>query len=107
MSKQIDLTVPLSDEDREWLLARGRDADVALADRLASGEPLVAEDAGAASAPEDSSAPGEDAPTDQYDEWSKDALQSELEDRGLPSRGTKAELIEVLRNSDAEVNADG
>lgn len=45
MSRQIDLTKPLSDEDREYLLARNRKRDVALADANAKGQEPPAESA--------------------------------------------------------------
>jgi hypothetical protein len=38
MSRQIDLSQPLSDEDRAYLKARGRLNEIAMADAMASGE---------------------------------------------------------------------
>jgi hypothetical protein len=54
MSRNIDLTKPLSDEDRDYLLARARHREIALADANAAGttpEPSLPDDSLTGSTP--------------------------------------------------------
>lgn len=56
---------------------------------------------------EPSSAPSMDGESaDPYDGWLKEDLVAELADRNLPVSGTKAELLERLRENDAAPKAD-
>lgn len=122
MSREIDLK-NLSDEDRSWLIERGRLAEVAAsegktAQEIQQQEAANAPDAGgvefkpvspadAAAGMPRSSAEAErenvtprTAEQDDYDDQKKADLVSELESRGLSTSGTKAELIERLEADD-------
>lgn len=49
------------------------------------------------------SAEDEDAEAERdYEDWTKDEIQDELERRGLPKTGNKPELIEALRADDGD-----
>lgn len=93
MGKNIDLTQPLSPEDRAWLVERGKIGDLRVADEIAA--------TAAESEPE---APDDDevVDSDQYGEWTKAQLQYELTERGLPTSGTKVELVARLEEDDSE-----
>ena len=91
MGREIDLTKPLSAEDREWLEQRGKYGDLRIADEY---NPPAAAD----------SEPDEGETSDSgsdYDGWSKAQLQYELSTRDLTTTGTKAELVERLLEDDA------
>lgn len=130
MSKQIDLTKPLSDEDRQYLEDRARHYEIAANDAEHAGAELPPEYLGltggepafgvpADSHPEgvglgegtlrptnphatvaDESAPTEEDSEDSYDDMTVAELQDELENRELPKSGKKAELIARLRGDD-------
>lgn len=125
MSKQIDLSKPLSEEDRAYLLSRGRTYDIAIADgndasSLSAGPSFDANTDAAkllaetpntgdvntlgreAGAPDQSSG---DAPTgepSQYEDLTVAQLKDELERRDLPTTGKKPELVARLDADDAE-----
>lgn len=128
MSKQIDLSKPLSEDDRAYLVSRGRTSDILIAD----GKDASAETAGpsfdaTASAEEllaktphtgdvnamgvQSKQPVTTAPADaepepsKYDDLTKQQLEDELERRELPKSGKKPDLIARLVEDDA-ANAD-
>lgn len=120
MGKSIDLSQPLSDEDRRWLEERGDYAAIAVADathgapepREAKADepsepedapvPLVAEPVAEPNAGDDGvtepSDSSEDADDDvpPYEEWTADALRDECDARGLAKSGSKADLIDRL-----------
>lgn len=87
MGRNIDLTQPLSDEDREWLEQRGKIGDLRIADELA----------GAAVDPDEEG--GEDSET--YGNWTKAQLMYEANNRDLSQAGTKADLVARLEEDDA------
>lgn len=105
MARQIDQSKPLSDEDRDWLLTRGQNGLVERLDREFAGQP--------AEAPEDEPEEVEDQPNGDdpdadgepeeasYDHLVVKELEQLLKDRGLPTSGTKQELIDRLTESDA------
>lgn len=88
MSKQIDLEKKLSDEDRAYLLARGRRWQVIQNDRRF---------ASTTAAPQQSSNDGE---SDEWEaevkELTVDELRDELANRGLSTSGNKPELQKRL-----------
>lgn len=84
MSRSIDRSKPLSDEDRAYLLGHGEDGLVAQLD----------EQHGQANDTET----GDDAP---YEEWSADDLRAELGERKLSKTGNKPELVARLQEDDA------
>lgn len=84
MSRSIDRSKALSDEDRAYLLGHGEDGLVAQLDEQ-HGQADVAET-------------GDDAP---YEDWTVAELQAELEGRELSKSGNKAELVSRLHEDDA------
>lgn len=117
MSKQIDLTKKLSDEDRAYLLSRSRDYDVARADAIAAGEeftvpapvdPMVAPvpsgDTVVSANPEGHIVPTEEAHKEETkvdgDELTVEELQAILKSKGLPVSGKKDELIARLAEAE-------
>jgi hypothetical protein len=129
MSMGVDLSSPLTREEREYLAARGRYADIERVDALhgvTDGQEL---DAGDGTGPQyvplmtgeqrageaarlrarlaeleaaDEDAADED--TDEvapYEEWKKPELDAELERRSLLKTGTNAEKAQRLRDDDA------
>lgn len=86
MSRQVDLTKPLSDDDRAYLLSRGQNAMVTRMDeQFAEPEP--------ASAPEQEQSDG-------LENMTVDELKDLLRTRNLPVGGTKDELVSRLREAD-------
>jgi hypothetical protein len=96
MGRQIDLTKKLNEEDRSFLLERGRYTDVARNDEEFSGKASKA-----------AAAPPEGGQGDEGGDWYEDEgvtkaqLQAELESRQLGTSGNKAELVARLREHDA------
>lgn len=133
MSREIDLSNPLSDEDRAYLLARGREQLVAQIDarrgdeeaaKLAHYVPGSAVDE-ADGVPE---TPGLAAPNveaarsaeiveedddveagteDNYETWTNEQLREELDSRDLQTSGKKKELVARLRADDADTGDEG
>ena len=123
MSREVDLTQPLSEEDKEYLRARGREQQVTLNEAQFSDDPAV--QAAAAFVPGLDvdlaegvpATPGGDPRVvmgggpvegpvtfdteDNYEAWSKSELEEELENRDLPKSGNKTELVARLREDDA------
>jgi hypothetical protein len=101
MGKNIDLTQPLSDEDRAWLEERGKINDIRVADEIAG----VSTDPEPVSAQTDDGTDDEDddstADSEEYGDWTKAQMQYELGERGLPQSGNKAELAARLEEDDA------
>lgn len=124
MSRQVDTTKPLSDEDRRYLLERGHEQTVAYIDSLhaedapedpedldhgpdfpefqdpalAAAQARVTGDAADASGDSDAEEPD----ADRYDEMNKAALKEELADRRLPTSGTADEMRDRLRKADEQ-----
>lgn len=124
MSREIDLTKPLSDADRKYLEDRARHADIALADANSGVEgksELPAPNVFAATDPSPDRTPAasisstEDAEEDlPYEEWKVDELKAELDVRAqdaedsdiaeslaYTSSDKKADLIKKLEADDA------
>jgi hypothetical protein len=97
MGKNIDLSQPLSAEDRTWLEERGKYGDLRVADDLAAAANAPAPEAEPEAEPEETG--GEDSET--YGTWTKAQLQYELQTRDLAQSGTKAELVARLEEDDA------
>lgn len=92
MSRQIDISKPLSKADRQYLQDRGRlPEDV---------EPVTDDDDASDSSPADE---GEDV---AYEDMSKDALQAECAERELPTSGNKETLIARLVEDDESEDED-
>jgi hypothetical protein len=133
VSRQIDLSKPLSDEDRAYLLARGREQLVAKLDaqngdeeaaRLANYVPGSAVDqpegvpdtpglgapnaeaARTAAAVEDDDEV-EAGTEDNYETWTNEQLREELDSRDLQTSGKKKELVARLRADDADTGDEG
>lgn len=133
MSKQIDLTQPLSDEDREYLRVLGRLDDIrrndeqfaegyeapearepsATADRTQAagiGEGTLGTRAANASQPELAGEGADEVGDDTeapYEEWNLVDLREELEVRELSKSGNKGELAARLREDDAARMEEG
>lgn len=93
MSRYVDPTKPLSDKDREYLLARGYEDQVAAMDARAD-----------ESDSDNLEVPVElevDDDLEPYEEMSLAALQDECRRRELPVGGTKAQLVARLEENDA------
>lgn len=139
MARKIDWEQPLSDEDYDWLVTNGREAEAVASDerhgtKRARGvmtvedraarivelraeldrleaEQRLAENPNVASpatglvdnTPVDGEKPegAPTAPEDGYDEMTNEQLRDELRERELSTKGTKAEMIERLREDDA------
>jgi hypothetical protein len=98
MGKSIDLTQPLSDEDRAWLQERGAYGDIRIADELAR---VAAGDfAAPQEIPVEVDEDDEVVESDNYGGWTNAQLRYELSTRGLPQHGNKAELVARLEASD-------
>lgn len=98
MSRAVPIDQPLSERDREYLLARGQSARVEMIDvRTSEEEP---QDDSVVPAVTPSKAPL--VPEDDYDQWTVEDLREELGDRQLSKDGRKAELIARLRESDLQ-----
>lgn len=93
MSRYVDPTKPLSDEDRAYLLSRGYEEQVANQDRrFADGED------GEIEVPTELEV-DDDLP--EYNEMSLGDLQDECRKRELPITGNKAQLVKRLEDDDA------
>lgn len=128
MSREIDLSKPLSDEDAQYLADRGRYADLERAGRNASDLPdgdgtgpqlesAVTGDRAASERdrliarlreldPDAASDFEGDPETDDeevapYSEWTVPELDAELKRRELPGGGNKAEKVKRLEDDDA------
>lgn len=110
MSREIDLTKTLSSDDRDWLLARGRTAEVAVSDGITIQELEAAEAADnpgdavfTPASPADAAARASstEASVGAYNGWLKEDLVAEAEARGLDSEGLKADLVDRLEADDA------
>lgn len=88
MSKQIDISDPksLSDEDREYLMARGRVNVVQHLEYIASLDVIPV-----ASQVED---------VEPYEKWEYRDLQAECKERGLPADGKAEDLANRLNEHD-------
>lgn len=108
MSRNVPTDRALSDEDRAYLESRGIYGSLIqrLDAEFGDGEPGGRETFGGtrqdASTPSSDPASTEpDAPTDNYDDMTKDELHEELTKRQLPKSGNKDEVIARLRADDA------
>lgn len=120
MSKQIDLTKPLSEEDaayvadRPWILedAKLRGVEVSIETNFTTdndeAEDEDDEETGADDAVTDESEDDaeDDELEDDYEEWNVEQLKAELKSRGLTVSGSKEQLIERLQASDDETGAE-
>lgn len=104
MSREVDLSKPLSDEDREYLHSRGLHTTVERMDSQFGSEPTDPDAA-------DNSAPapgGDEQPPENYNEWTVQDLQEEIRernetappDRQMPVVGKKPELVARLQEDD-------
>lgn len=132
MSMEIDLSTPLTDDERQYLLMRGRLADIERADSLNGVEtPDAPEGDGTGPKPislmtseqrateaerlrarlaeiegdADESDEDEDVEPEPYDAWTVQELDAELKRRQLPTSGTKAEKVKRLEEDDAAATA--
>lgn len=95
--KGREITVPLSEEDRDFLMSRGQDVKVNNLDKIYANHAhrarVLAE------------AEGEDVVVDEddsYSEWTVSDLRAELAVRELDTTGKKPELVARLEQNDAE-----
>lgn len=89
-----EMSLPLSDEDREYLINRGLDTMANRADARHVQNQLngaVQNDSGEVVDPED-----------DYNRWKAAELKAECEARDLDSSGTKVDMITRLEANDAE-----
>lgn len=89
MTREVPRDQPLSDEDREYLHARGYHDQVEMIDQDQPGNAEV-----------DIVDDDDEPENDDYDTWQLVELQDEARRRSLPSSGTKQQLAERLRASD-------
>lgn len=122
MARKIDLTKPLSTEDRHYLVVRDRWRDLAQADghhdpRRAKKEaeqnfsasqrsmpptsPTAPPPAPQPVNPED---PEEEEELEPYEDWEYPDLQAELKARGLPAGGKQEELVKRLYEDDKKAD---
>lgn len=116
MSRQVPVDRPLSEEDREYLLTRGRDSLVARLDAAFSAEEETEGDAepgdvepgaevddeGDADEAEPETAEAVPAEvSDLYDKMTAEELREECRARDLSSKGNKTALVARLREDDA------
>lgn len=80
MSKVIDSGKPLSEEDRRYLVERGRGEEIARIDGIHS--------------PATDEVP--------YEDWTVEELRAELSDRKLSTSGKKDDLVGRLYAADAD-----
>ena len=106
MGKSIDLTQPLSDEDRAWLEERGAIGDLRIADELAAVAAGTLDPVAVEEIPAEEDEDDEEHESESYGGWTKAQLQYELSTRDLPQYGTKAELIDRLETADAAAVED-
>lgn len=132
MSRHVDITQPLSDADRQYLLDRSRHDLIAQADAIAAGTeysdsmltstgvPLTGDELppntgsvdntgdprGWGSYQEPNEDDGDEDGEPDYDTWKKAELEAEAHNRGLDKSGTKAEIAERLREHDAAEDDD-
>jgi len=119
MARDIDLTKPLSERDREYLLARGREQQVFNNDAQFTNDPeararalyipgtAIDKAEGVLDTPPADAAPDGET-EDNYETWTHDKLQEEIRSRNatyeeefqMPVSGTKAELVARLREDD-------
>jgi len=103
VSRKIDLSQPLSDEDRAYLDSRARHDLIALNDEEhgvthEDDAPTTSSQAEQANLQVDA----EEDIEDEYSSMTNDDLRAELEDRDLPTSGNKADLLARLRANDNE-----
>ena len=98
MSRQVDLSKPLSDEDRAYLESRGRRWQILNNDRM------FANREGSDAAPQRRSE--EDEWADEVRELTVDELKTELAARELSTSGNKAELQKRLIEAGPEDDED-
>lgn len=102
MSRSIDLSQPLSDEDRAWLDEHGKYGDLRVAAEYARAadepEPVAVEQV-----PEEDES---DVEGSEYGTWTNAQLRYELGTRDLPQYGTKAELVARLEEADSGIEPE-
>jgi hypothetical protein len=112
MSKQIDFSKPLSEDDRKYLLDRGQDAAVRRIDAMREqrkAAPKQKEDQEPAADDSDGDESGKDwfgpnrptddaAETDWLEEWTVQQLKKQLDFYGVPykSNASKGDLKDAL-----------
>lgn len=103
MSRQIDVSNPenLSDEDRAYLLQRGRDNVVAHIDYMARVNAARDNAVGAQKPDEPAADVVVEEVEEPYSEWKVDELRKELRHRKLSDDGVKDELVARLEQDDA------
>lgn len=103
--KGRDISLPLSDEDREFLMSRGQDIRVNNADAVVANHEnhlrVLAEMEKAESDDDDGSEDVVVDPNDSYANWSEDDLRAELTERKLDTRGKKNTMVKRLEDDDA------
>lgn len=94
MSRQVDLTKPLSAEDVAELTKWGNPLPDGVTLEEGTKDPAKVDD---------TKPPAEDdEPSDDYDAWKVGELRDALKELDLPTEGNKAELIARLREADAK-----
>lgn len=106
MSRQIDPSKPLSDDDRRYLLAHGEDARVATFDERFPDDAPEEPEEFAPDTTGTASGTGEEDPG--YEEWSADDLRAEIDERNegretkISKAGSRADMAARLRADDAQ-----
>jgi hypothetical protein len=93
MSKQLDLSKPLSQEEVDDLLTKWPREKV---------QYYIEQSSGSEFDEEAESGTGSEGETEDFGSLSVPELQDRLRDRGLPTSGTKPELVERLQRSEQQ-----
>lgn len=95
MSMEIDISTPLTAAERQYLLERGRDGEVARLDEIHAAAGLTADE------------------VVDYTTWKKADLEAEVKRREaldrvfeLPASPTKQQLVDALVEDDADGDED-
>jgi SAP domain len=91
MSKQLDLSKPLSQEEVDDLLTKWPREKVQYYIEQSSGSEF-----------DEESGTGSEGETEDFGSLSVPELQDRLRDRSLPTSGTKPELVERLQRSEQQ-----
>lgn len=89
----------LTDEEKDWLRSWNREGEIPGEDASAALDPL--DPNGRNREDRINMQKHEEESASKYDGWSNSDLSDELEKRGLPKSGNKAEMIERLEEDDA------
>lgn len=100
MSRIVNMSQPLSSEDRAYLFQMNRHAAIADNDERFSSDEEEGQEEEVSDEAGDSAVLTEEE-VEPYEQWTVAELSAECNDRDLPKNGTKAELVTRLYADDA------